>query len=122
MNVLNFIAQTIFDKKGMNILALDVRNCPTMADYVLIAEGSADVHVKAIARALQDGLGEFGCSLDCCQGIQEGDWVVLDAFWFVIHLFKPGFREKYDLESLWTKAEIVDLVIDVCPTISVGIK
>ncbi len=117
MDILNCISQAIFDKKGVNILALDVRNCPTTADYVIIAEGLADKHVTALAEGVLHSLaqefsrGSVECSFE--QGMKTGDWVVLDFSWLVVHLFMPGIRDHYDLESLWREADIVDVVIKV---------
>ena len=113
MTLLHLVAQTIFDKKGVNILALDLRPCPTFADYTIIAEGLADVHVKSIADAVLKALELKGIVPDFKEGMQEGDWVVLDFSWLTVHLFKPGFRDKYALETLWAEAEIVDVMIQV---------
>ena len=111
--ILNTIAQTIFDKKGMNILALDVRRCSSLTDYVIIAEGSVDKHVVAIASAISKNLHEIGISPSHEEGFRMGDWIVLDYINIMIHLFIPLVREKYQLEELWREADIVDLSIDV---------
>ncbi len=111
--LLNKISQSIFDKKGNNILALDVRPCQLLSDYVIIAEGSVDKHVVAIAHAVQKAIEEEGWTVSFMQGMQTGDWVVLDYGEIVVHLFVPQVREKYQLERLWQKSEIVDVVIDV---------
>ena len=111
--ILNTIAQTIFDKKGMNILALDVRRCSSLTDYVIIAEGSVDKHVVAIASAVSKSLHEIGISPCHEEGFRIGDWIVLDYINIMIHIFIPLVREKYQLEELWREAEIVDLSIDV---------
>ena len=118
--ILNTIAQTIFDKKGMNILALDVRNCSSMTDYVLIAEGNVDRHVIAIASAVEAALKELGISTAHEEGIKTGDWIVLDYMQIMVHIFIPGVREKYQLEELWREAEIVDLSIDISSLRSAG--
>ena len=110
---LNRISQAIFDKKGSNILALDVRACCTVSDYVIIAEGSVDKHVIAIAGAVRDAMEEEGWGTSFIQGMQTGDWVVLDYNQISVHLFVPEVRERYQLERLWQKSEIVDGVIDV---------
>lgn len=117
---LNVIAQTIFDKKGMNIIALDVRNCSSLTDYVIIAEGTVDRHVIAIARAVQDALSKQGIKPVNIEGLDEGDWVVMDYLQFMVHLFTPSVREKYQLEQLWRKGDIVDLNIVVSPQESLG--
>lgn len=111
--ILNLIAQVIYDKKGMNILALDVQGLSSIADYLLIAEGNVDRHVSSIAKAIVDELHERGENPVHVEGLQSGDWVVIDYAGIMVHLFMPGYREKYSLEKLWSESKIVDLEIDV---------
>lgn len=113
LNLLNLIAQAIYDKKGMNILALDVRGISSMTDYYIIAEGSVDRHVRAISLSVTDALKQVGHSPFHVEGQRDGDWVVVDYGDIVIHLFVPDIREKYALEELWSEAKIVDLEIVV---------
>lgn len=110
---LNRIAQVIYDKKGVNILALDVKDISSITDYVVIAEGNVDRHVIALARAIMDELHEEGRKPLHSEGLQVGDWVVLDFGDVMVHLFQPGLREKYSLEKLWSESKIVDVEIDV---------
>lgn len=110
---LNTLSQAIFDKKGMNILVLDVRNISTMTEYCVIAEGSVGRHVKAICTAIKHAMQDEGSVLYHCDGEQEGDWIVMDFSDMVIHLLTPDMRQKYALEELWNKAKIVDVEIDV---------
>jgi ribosome-associated protein len=110
--ILNKIAQVIFDKKGMNILALDVCGFSTITDSVIIAEGAVDKHVVAIAQAIVDGMREIGEKLIFVEGMQSGDWIVLDFHGVMVHLFMPGLRDKYQLEQLWSAGKIVDLSIN----------
>jgi len=113
LTVLNCIAQSIFDKKGFNILALDVRNISSMTDYFIIAEGTVDRHVKAISKAIEDALIPLGYKPWHIEGENSGDWIVIDYGDVVIHLFIPELREKYALEELWSDGKIVDVKIDV---------
>lgn len=112
MPLLNKIAQVIYDKKGMNILGLDVRGVSSLTDFVIIAEGNVDRHVSAIAHAVIDTLKEEGIKPLHVEGIQEGDWVVIDFLDMMVHLFMPGLREKYRLEDLWKNGQILELHID----------
>lgn len=112
-SVLNAIAQVIYDKKGANILALDVSGISTLTDFVLIAEGNVDKHVIAISQAIIDGLEKMGVRPFSTEGIKSGDWVVLDFFHIMVHLFMPGLRDKYQLEELWRDGHIIDLQIDL---------
>lgn len=107
--VLNIIGQILFDKKGFNILALDVRGISTLTDYFLIGEGNVDRHVIALAKEVIERLKQEGEVPAHVEGLDQGDWVVIDYLEIVVHLFKPGMREKYRLEELWREGEIVDL-------------
>jgi ribosome-associated protein len=118
--LLNAIAQAIYDKKGTNILALDLRSVTPLTDYVIIAEGAVDKHVMAIARAVEEGMKKLGETPRYFEGMRTGDWVVLDYVEIMVHLFMPGLREKYHLEDLWKNAEIVDLSINVSNYDSAG--
>lgn len=111
--ILNTIAQTIYDKKGINILVLDVAAISTVTDYVVIAEGNVDRHVIAIAQGILSALKPLGLTPYSTEGMQNGDWVVLDFYTLMVHLFMPGMRERYQLEELWRAGKIVDLNIDV---------
>lgn len=112
LDILNLLAQTLFDKKGVNILALDVRTLSTMTDYFLIAEGRVHKHVIGLARGVINTLKDQDEVPAHVEGLGEGDWVVIDCYEIVVHIFTPGLREKYRIEELWSEGEIVDLVLD----------
>ena len=111
--ILDVIAQTIFDKKGFNILVLDVRGISTMTDYFVIAEGTVDRHVRSICFEISAKLREMGYKPLHTEGEKDGDWVVIDFGEVVIHLFIPDVREKYALEEVWKSGKIVDVEIAV---------
>ncbi len=113
LETLNQIAQVIYDKKGFNILALDVQGLSSITDFLLIAEGNVDRHVSSIGRAIMDVLGEKGEEPIHVEGLKVGDWAVLDYGEITVHIFSPGLRERYSLERLWSESKIVDLDIDV---------
>ena len=119
LTILNIIAQAIFDKKGINILGLDVHGISSLHDYVIIAEGNVDKHVTAIANAIIDTLAGHGIRPVYVEGIKTGDWVVIDYLQIAVHLFMPGMRDKYQLEQLWKEGSIIDLIIDVSPRESI---
>ncbi|NGX55449.1 MAG: Ribosomal silencing factor RsfS [Chlamydiae bacterium] len=113
LQLINSIAQTVYDKKGFNILALDVRGVSTMTDYFLIAEGSVEKHLTALGKAVIQRLKQEGELPIHIEGLSEGDWVVVDCGKLVIHLFIPSMRDKYRLEALWQEGKVVDLGITV---------
>jgi ribosome-associated protein len=111
LQLLTAIGQAIFDKKGFNILALDVQQVCTMTDYFVFAEGNVDRHVKGLAIAVNAAIGEFGRSPLRIDGMQTGDWVVIDFGDIVVHLLTPEMRERYAIEQLWREGIIVDLAL-----------
>lgn len=113
LETLNAIAQVIYDKKGFNILALDVQGLSSITDFLLIAEGNVDRHVSSIGRAIIEELDERGEKPVHAEGLKTGDWAVLDYGDVTVHIFSPGLRERYSLERLWNESKIVDLDIDI---------
>lgn len=109
---LELIAQTIYNKKGFNILVLDVRAFSSLANYYIIAEGNVSRHVKALASEVIDVLREEGIELHHSD-MASPDWIVLDFADTVVHLMVPETREYYALEELWREASIVDVPIMV---------
>ena len=112
-STLNLIAQTLYDKKGFNILALDVHEVSTLTNYFIIAEGNVDQHVVALAKTVIEVLKKEGEIPIHVEGLDSGDWVVIDYLDVVIHLFMPGVRQKYQLEELWHDGKVFDLEINV---------
>ena len=113
MDILNLIAQTIYDRKGFNIIALDVREISFVTDYFIIAEGNVNKHVMAIAEEIRLNLKEKGIKPFCIEGMKDGDWVVLDYMDVIVHLLTPDLRSRYSLEKLWKESKIIDLNIKV---------
>ena len=105
IETLNTIAQVIYDKKGFNILALDVKGLSSITDYLLIAEGNVDRHISSIGQAILDELGAEGEKPVHAEGLKSGDWAILDYGEVMVHLFSPGLRERYAIEKLWEESK-----------------
>jgi ribosome-associated protein len=103
------ICQKIYDKKGFNILAIDVRGVCEMTDYFIIAEGNVERHVQALSRSVYELLQESKLKPHHTEGDRDGDWIVLDYGDMIIHLFIPDMREKYRLEQVWKAGKVVDV-------------
>jgi ribosome-associated protein len=104
------ICQVIYDKKGFNILALDVKDISTIADCLIIAEGNVGRHVAAIAHSIVKEIEEkHGLRPHTIEGVDSGDWVLLDYVDVIVHMFMPGTREKFRLEELWSKGKPLEL-------------
>lgn len=106
--LLDIITAAIEDKKGRRILAIDVQGVSPEVDYVLVAEGSVDRHLMAIASSIEEALKEIGEPPSYLEGGGESGWLVLDCFSVVVHLFLPDQRDKYRIENLWKKGSVVE--------------
>ena len=108
--LVQIISQIIFDKKGVNILALEVGHFSSVTDFMILAEGNVERHVGAIAQAIVTELrDEYGIRPVRVDGLSESDWVLLDYSDVIIHLMLPSIREKFQLEELWSEGKRVDL-------------
>jgi ribosome-associated protein len=95
------IAKAAAEKKARGVIRLDVRERTSIADYFVICEGDTDRQVRAITESILRAGKEQGIRPFHIAGYEEGSWVVLDYATVIVHIFLPGEREYYDLESLW---------------------
>jgi len=94
----------VADRKGRDLLLLDLRGISNATDYFLLVSGTSDTHVKAVTEHVLDELREDGVKPLHVEGLRTGRWVLLDYVDFVIHVFHPAAREFYQLERLWGDA------------------
>lgn len=99
--------ELIIDRKGQDLLLLDLRGLSNSTDYFLIVTGTSDTHVRAIADHVLDELKKEGMRADHIEGLRTGRWVLIDFIDFVIHVFHPTARDFYQLERLWGDAPVV---------------
>lgn len=100
------------EKKGFDVKILKVKAVSSVADYFVIASGEANVHVKAIVRAVEDGMMDRGYKPFHREGYQQGNWVLLDYIDVVVHIFVESTRQFYALERLWGDAPVEELSDD----------
>lgn len=102
-------ARTLVNQKGLEPVILDVRGLSSLGDYFIICSGTSKRHVQALAQHLQEALGQAGVKPLGVEGLEDGQWVLLDYVDLVIHLFITPLREFYDLEGLWVEANRLPL-------------
>ena len=90
--------------KAHDVTVLDLRGISTATDYFVVASGTSDVQVKAIADHVVEELKKAGTRASHVEGLQGGRWVLLDYIDFVVHVFHPEARMFYQLENLWGDA------------------
>lgn len=99
--VKDHVVAALEDVKGQNIRVLDIGEISDFADYMVVASGSSDTHVKALAREASDRLRGLNVKPLNEDGRELGEWVLVDFGDVVLHVMRPEVREYYDLEKLW---------------------
>ena len=95
------------DKKAKDVKAIDIRGLSAVTDYMVIATGSSDTNVRAIAEGVRENLLEKGERPFSVEGLREGSWVLLDYVDFVVHVFHYEKRLYFGLDELWADAKPV---------------
>lgn len=94
------------DKKAVGVVVLDLRKAGGFTDFFVICTGTNPRQINAIADGVQDTLRtEFGERPHLAEGVEKSQWILLDYFNFVVHVFSRDCRAFYDLERLWGNAE-----------------
>jgi ribosome-associated protein len=101
-------ARAAASKQGRDVLVLDVRELIVITDYFVIASGSSDRQVRAVAEEIERAVKAQGLRPVRREGQREGRWVLLDFVDFVAHVFQDQDREYYGLERLWADAPPVE--------------
>lgn len=96
-------------KQASDIVVLDLRKAAAFTDYFVICSGHNPRQIKAIADAVEEALGKRRLKPAHVEGYPAAEWVLLDYFDFVVHVFMEGTRTFYGLERLWGSATPVDL-------------
>lgn len=98
-------ARAAEEKKAQDLRALDVRGLSSVTDYMIVVTGSSDTNVRAIAEHVREKLGDKGERPFSVEGLQEGEWVLLDYVDFVMHVFLAEKRLFFGIEELWSDAK-----------------
>jgi ribosome-associated protein len=92
-------------KQAVNLVLLDLRKSAGFTDFFVIASGTNTRQVRAIADAVMETLADKGAKPAFVEGYDRSEWILLDYFDFIVHVFAPETRVFYDLERLWGNAE-----------------
>ncbi|MBT8386908.1 MAG: ribosome silencing factor [Ignavibacteria bacterium] len=98
------ITELIFNKKGYDVLIMDLRNLTSFTDYFIICSADSEVQVKAVADEIDKDFRDKGIKCWHREGYLGLTWVLLDYVDVVVHIFKKDAREFYSLEKLWGDA------------------
>jgi ribosome-associated protein len=95
------VLDALDDMKALDVKLLDVRGLTDIADYMVIASGTSDRHVRSVAQRVVEKTKQAGFRPHGVEGAQDADWVLIDLSELIVHVMLPRVREFYGLEKLW---------------------
>ena len=99
--LIKLVNTALEDLKARDIVLLDVRGKSNVTDYMVIASGSSNRHVKAVAENVIAKAKKAGADLLGIEGLDSAEWALVDLGDVVVHVMQPESRSLYDLERLW---------------------
>ena len=98
------IVDIAVDKKASDVTLIEIGKVTTLADYFVIATGTSERQINAIAGGIEERVKEIGVPLLHREGVPADGWVLLDYGQIIVHVFAPEQRAYYDLERRWREA------------------
>jgi ribosome-associated protein len=96
------VLKTLDDMKAKDVVVLDVRGKTSITDIMIVASGTSDRHVKSIAQTVAFKAKQAGETPLGSEGVEDGEWALVDLNGVVLHVMQPKVRDFYHLERLWS--------------------
>ena len=99
--MLEVLKQTLLDDKVINLKIIDIRKKSAFADFIILGSGTSNRHIVNMAKNVKEKIKKnfnFSASVE---GMEQSNWVLIDANSIVVNIFKPEAREFYNLEKIW---------------------
>lgn len=93
------------DKKAEHITCIDLKSRSSLAEYMVIASGTSQRHIAALAEGLREEMHKYKIIPLSMEGYPNSDWILVDLNAVIVQLFKPETREEYNLEKIWMQGE-----------------
>jgi len=107
--LVRLVREAALSKKARDVVDIDLRKKSTLADFFIICEGDTDRQTRAIADGIREAARARGIAPLHTAGEEDGTWILMDYNEVVVHIFLPGERAFYDLETLWTAEPMMEM-------------
>ena len=107
--IANKIVEFMLEKKATNIKVFDVRKITSITDFFIVCDASSEPQIKAILNHISRSLKKKGMRPVNIEGQDRNDWILIDYFDFIIHIFSEDKRSFYDIDRLWADAKITHI-------------
>lgn len=98
--ILQIVTDTLSDMKAEDVVVIDLEGKTSIASLMVVASGTSNRHVASIAQKIEENLKAAGQRC-VTEGETKADWVLIDAFDVIVHIFRPEVRDFYNLEKMW---------------------
>ncbi|WEZ85064.1 ribosome silencing factor [Rhizobium sp. 32-5/1] len=105
---LKLVLESLEDSKAEEIVTIDIAGKSALGDYMIVVSGRSSRHVMAIADHLMTDLKDEGYGNARVEGLETGDWVLIDGGDIIVHVFRPEIREFYNIEKMWAAPDMED--------------
>lgn len=105
-NALKLVLESLEDSKAENVISIDITGKSALGDYMVVVSGRSNRHVTAIAEHLLDDIKAGGLGHARIEGLETGDWVLIDTGDIIVHIFRPEIREFYNIEKMWAAPDL----------------
>jgi ribosome-associated protein len=109
MEKLRLLRELLENKKAEEVSILDVSKLTNIADFFVIATANSPTHARALANYIVDELEKRGYEVDHVEGMEYGNWILIDLLDVIVHILTGEWRERYGLEWIWAEAERVEV-------------
>ena len=103
---LQVVLASLEDSKAEDIVTIDIVGKSALGDYMVVASGRSNRHVMAICDHLITDLKDEGLGSARVEGLEAGDWVLIDTGDIIVHVFRPEVREFYNIERMWAAPDL----------------
>ena len=102
-NLKKIILNTLDSNKALDVIAIDLANKSSMADYMIIASGTSSRHIQALSEQVLKQFRNNGIINCKIEGKDSNDWKLIDGIDLIVHIFNPEKRKFYELEKMWSE-------------------
>ncbi len=109
LDAVKVIVKALDDKKATDIKVIKIDTLTTLCDYFIIATQTSSTGVKSSAEEVEFKCKEAGITINSAEGYSSANWILLDFYDVVCHVFHKDTREFYNLENLWVDGEVIEI-------------
>lgn len=109
LKIVEEVVRALSNKKAVNIMAIDVREKSSFADYLVLATGGSIRQLNALVDEVEDKIAKYDLMPRAIEGKQNSDWLLMDYVDVVVNVLTEDSREKYNIEKVWGYCDTLDV-------------